>query len=361
LARRCRESGIPVSVDGGVLLARALSVIDCARLEDVYWACRTVLTSDPAHARAFDEAFHEVFGVGGGLVSGEVEIGQPGSDPSADAVQAEGPAGGADVAEVGVALVDAASEEGHSASESLRQRDFADCDPDELAEARALLASLHVHRPTRTSRRGVRSRRGSIDLRRTLQGSLRTGGEVMRLARTRPGRRPRRLVLLCDVSGSMAPYSRELLRFLHVVTASARDVEAFTVGTRLTRITRQLRTTDPDAALGAAAQEVRDWSGGTRLGEGIREVNDRWAGTAARGAVVVVLSDGWDCGDPAVLDREMARLGRVAQRVVWVNPLRASDGYQPLAAGMAAALPHVDDFVDGHSVAALERLVELLA
>jgi hypothetical protein len=174
--------------------------------------------------------------------------------------------------------------------------------------------------------------------------------------------RPRRVVLLCDVSGSMEPYARALLRFLHVAVAGRSRVEAFALGTRLTRLTRELATRDPDAALAAAASRVVDWSGGTRLGEGLREFNDRWGVRGmARGAVVVVLSDGWDRGDPDVLADEMARLARVAHRVVWVNPLKASPDYAPLARGMAAALPHVDDFVTGHSVAALEELVEVIA
>jgi uncharacterized protein with von Willebrand factor type A (vWA) domain len=160
----------------------------------------------------------------------------------------------------------------------------------------------------------------------------------------------------------MEPYARALLRFLHASVASGSRVEAFAVGTRLTRLTRQLSARDPDAALRQAATAVVDWSGGTRLGDGLRAFNDRWGVQGlARGAVVVILSDGWDRGDPNVLAGEMGRLRRVAHRVVWVNPLKASPGYAPLARGMAAALPYVDDFVEGHSVASLENLVEVVA
>jgi hypothetical protein len=160
----------------------------------------------------------------------------------------------------------------------------------------------------------------------------------------------------------MEPYARALLRFLHAAVAGGSRVEAFAVGTRLTRLTRQLSARDPDAALRQAATAVVDWSGGTRLGAGLRVFNDRWGVRGlARGAVVVILSDGWDRGDPEVLAGEMARLRRVAHRVVWVNPLKASPGYAPLARGMAAALPYVDDFVEGHSVASLENLVEVVA
>jgi len=168
-------------------------------------------------------------------------------------------------------------------------------------------------------------------------------------------------VLLCDVSGSMQPYARALLRFLHAAVVGRGRVEAFALGTRLTRITRELSSRDPDAALSGAARAVLDMAGGTRLGEGLRAFNDRWGVRGmARGAVVVVLSDGWDRGDPAALAGQMARLHRVAFRVVWVNPLKASPGYAPLARGMAAALPYVDAFVEGHSLASLEQLVEVI-
>jgi hypothetical protein len=193
---------------------------------------------------------------------------------------------------------------------------------------------------------------------------LRTGGEVLRPAREEPGERPRRLVALVDVSGSMEPYARALTRFAHAAVAARRrgQVEVFALGTRVTRITRELATHDPDRALRRATDAVADWSGGTRLGEGLRRFNDRWGVRGlARGAVVVILSDGWDRGDPAVLGDELARLGRVAHRVVWVNPLKASPGYAPLAGGMAAALPHVDEFVEGHSIASLEALAEVVS
>ncbi len=169
-------------------------------------------------------------------------------------------------------------------------------------------------------------------------------------------------MLLCDVSGSMEPYARALVRFLHAAVVGRARVEAFVLGTRLTRITRELSTRDPDAALGAAARRVTDWSGGTRLGAMLREFNDQWGVRGmARGSVVVILSDGWDRGAPELLAEQMARLHRVAYRVVWVNPLKASPGFAPLARGMAAALPYVDEFVDGHSVASLEHLAEVVA
>jgi uncharacterized protein with von Willebrand factor type A (vWA) domain len=199
-------------------------------------------------------------------------------------------------------------------------------------------------------------------VRRTVRRSLRSGGEPVERLHVGPSERPRRIVLLCDVSGSMEPYARALVRFLHAAVVGRNRVEAFALGTRLTRITRELSSRDPDVAVAAAAQRVADWSGGTRIGEGLREFNDRWGVRGmARGAVVVILSDGWDRGEPALLAEQMARLHRIAYRVVWVNPLKATPEYAPLARGMAAALPFVDEFVEGHSIAALEDLVAVIA
>jgi uncharacterized protein with von Willebrand factor type A (vWA) domain len=251
-----------------------------------------------------------------------------------------------------------------SPADVLRHRDFATYTHAEHAEARRLMADLRLAGALRRSRRyrPVHRQRGRPDLRRTVRRSLRASGEPVRRVFQAPSSRPRRVVLLCDVSGSMEPYTRALLRFLHVAVAGRSRVEAFVFGTRLTRLTRELSSRDPDAALAAAASRVVDWSGGTRLGEGLRAFNDRWGVRGmARGAVVVVLSDGWDRGDPDVLAEEMARLARVAHRIVWVNPLKATPEYAPLARGMAAALPYVDEFVTGHSVAALEELVEVIA
>jgi uncharacterized protein with von Willebrand factor type A (vWA) domain len=246
----------------------------------------------------------------------------------------------------------------------LRARDFAEYTPDEHAEARRMMADLRLVSALRPSRRQrpTNETRGRTDLRRTVRRSLRSGGEATPRAVRTASSRPRRIVLLCDVSGSMEPYARALLRFLHVAVVGRGRVEAFALGTRLTRVTRELSSRDPDAALAAAAGRVLDWSGGTRLGDGLRAFNDRWGVRGmARGAIVVILSDGWDRGDPAVLGAEMARLARVAYRIVWVNPLKATPEYAPLARGMAAALPFVDDFVEGHSLGALEELVGVIA
>jgi uncharacterized protein len=232
-----------------------------------------------------------------------------------------------------------------------------------MAELERLLEAVRFASPRRRSRRYVRSRRRSRrpDLPRTVRSAVRAGGEPVRTLWKAPSDQPRRIVVLCDVSGSMEAYARLLMRFVHVVVSTRGRVEAFTIGTRLTRVTRELSVHDPDVALARAAGSVEDWSSGTRLGETLREFNQRWGARGlARGAVVLVFSDGWDRGDPEVLGLEMARLSRVAHRVVWVNPLKASPGYAPLARGMAAALPYVDHFVEGHSLASLEFLAQLV-
>ena len=252
----------------------------------------------------------------------------------------------------------------YSRAEVLRQRDFAHYSPQEFAEARRLMGDLRMAGSMRRSRRMRPSRRrpGPPDLRRTVRRAIRAGGEPINRAFVEPAERPRRLVLLCDVSGSMEAYARGLVRFLHAAVVGRGRVEAFAIGTRLTRITRELSSRDPDAAIAAAARRVADWSGGTRLGEGLRQFNDEWGVRGmARGAVVVILSDGWDRGDPEVLGEQMDRLHRVAYRVVWVNPLKSSPNFAPLARGMAAALPHVDEFVEGHTLASLEHLARVVS
>jgi hypothetical protein len=200
------------------------------------------------------------------------------------------------------------------------------------------------------------------DIRRTVRSTIQAGGEPIERHFSAPTPRLRRLVLLLDVSGSMEPYARALLRFVHAAVAGRQKVEAFAMGTRLTRITRELTSRDPDIALRAAGRRVVDWSGGTRLGADLREFNDQWGVRGlARNSIVVVMSDGWDRGDPDELSEQMQRLHRVTHRLIWVNPLKVTPGYAPLARGMAAALPHVDRFVEGHSIAALEELTALIS
>jgi uncharacterized protein with von Willebrand factor type A (vWA) domain len=354
--RLLRAAGIDVPTGSTVVFAQALAAVGIDRRDGVYWAARATLLRTPVDRARFDACFDAWW------LGSTDGAGAPPAPPQpvvvalddADEAAAEGavpPPG--DVRTVR-----------WSGAEVLRAKDFGACSADELDEAAQLMASLRLGGARRRSRR-LRSsgRRGSRpDLRGTVRSALRTDGEAIRAVRRSPTTRPRRVVLLVDVSGSMEPYARALVRFVHAAVAGRQKVEAFTLGTRLTRLTRELSTHDPDDALARAAAAVPDWSGGTRLGEGLRAFNDTWGVRGmARGAVVVVLSDGWDRGDPAVLGEQVARLSRVAHRVVWANPLKASPGYQPIAGGMAAALPFVDDFVEAHCLDSLATLADVVA
>jgi uncharacterized protein with von Willebrand factor type A (vWA) domain len=249
-----------------------------------------------------------------------------------------------------------------SPDERLRHQDFAKLTPSELLRLRELTEQMSLAPPPRRSRRKARNRRGvSLDVRATLRRARRTGGEPLVLVRRRRRLRPRRLVLLCDISGSMEPYARAYLQLLVSSVTGAR-AQVFTFATRLTPVTRALRSAHPDQALERAGRAAPDWSGGTRIGEAIKVFNDRYGRRGlARGAVILVLSDGWDTGDPRLLGREMERLRRLAFHLIWVNPRKAAPGYAPLAGGMAAALPYVDRFVSGHSLAALDEVIEAIA
>jgi uncharacterized protein with von Willebrand factor type A (vWA) domain len=249
-----------------------------------------------------------------------------------------------------------------SGAEVLRHRDVAELTVVERDQLRRLFALLVPAAPMRLSRRRGPSAHGSIHRARTVRRALRDGGEVTRLVHHRARPRPRRVVLLIDVSGSMSPYADALLRFAHAaVRARPASTEVFTIGTRLTRVTRELRLRDPDKALAASGSAIPDWSGGTRLGEVLKAFLDRWGqrGTA-RGAIVVVCSDGWERGGAEMLAEQMNRLQRLAHAVVWVNPHKGRAGYEPLTAGMIAALPSVDHFVAGHSLAAFEELAGVI-
>ena len=357
--RALRAEGLAAPVGSTIAFVEAVGALDVNRRDDVYWAGRATLVRRPEDTPVYDRVFARCFA---GtevllLVAPEEQTirialddeDDDGGEPPDDADNND---------DDGVPTISVR----WSPVEVLRTRDFAAYSPEEFAEAKRLMADLRLAGALRSSRRQRRARRGRPDVRRTVRRALRSGGEPVRRSFVGPSTRPRRVVLLCDVSGSMEPYARALVRFLHAAVVGRNQVEAFALGTRLTRITRELSSRDPDVAIAAAAQRVVDWSGGTRIGEGLREFNDRWGVRGmARGAVVVILSDGWDRGEPEVLAEQMARLQRVAFRVVWVNPLKATPEYAPLARGMAAALPYVDEFVEGHSLAALEDLVEVIA
>ncbi len=251
----------------------------------------------------------------------------------------------------------------YSASEVLKGKDFAHFTPEEVEQAKRFMARIAWRISQRRSRRTVRSPKGRyLDLRRSLRANMKYGGEPMELARRRQKMKPRQVVLICDISGSMDRYSRLLLQFMHTVEQGLNRVEVFVFGTRLTRITRQLRVRDIDSALERVSKEVQDWAGGTRIGESLLQFNTRWARRVlGRGAIVLIISDGWDRGDVDVLRREMARLQRGAYRLIWLNPLLGSPTYQPLTRGIQAALPYVDDFLPVHNLDSLEALAESLA
>ncbi|HLH99705.1 MAG TPA: VWA domain-containing protein [Acidimicrobiales bacterium] len=360
-AHALRAAGLAVPVGSVTTFAAALAEVGMDRRDRVYWAGRATLLCRQEDTETYDRVFASWWLRQDGLVRAEsvpvpleVALDDGGDEDQPDDDQPDD--------HEGVPAVTLR----WSAVEVLHDKDFAAYDADEWRDFSRLVARMRLAAETRPGRRRRpdRHHRGHPDLRRTVRRALRTDGEPLARAWRNPGPRPRKVVLLVDVSGSMEPYARALLRFAHA-TVTGRGTsgsEVFTLGTRLTRITRELAGHDPDASVREAAAAVADWSGGTRLGDGLREFNDRWGvrGTA-RGAVVVVLSDGWDRGDPEVMAEQMARLGRVARRVVWVNPLKASPGYAPLARGMAAALPYVDDFVEGHSLAALFHLADVIA
>lgn len=250
-----------------------------------------------------------------------------------------------------------------SHDEVLRTKDFAQCSWEEVQACKALIQQMRwriEERPTRRRRPAPHGR--ALDFRRTLRRNMRYGGEVLQLAWRETQTTPRPLVVICDISGSMERYSRILLQFVHAITAGLGEVEAFVFGTRLTRITRQLRHSDIDDALDAVSKQVVDWSGGTRIGDAVKEFNYRWGRRVlGHGPVVMLISDGWDRGDSTLLRREMDRLQRSCHRLIWLNPLLGSPGYEPLTVGMQAALPYVDDFLPVHNLVSLEQLGRQLA
>jgi uncharacterized protein len=376
--RYLRAEGLPVGTGRILAFCDAAGVLSVsvgasrrseqASRDRLYWAGRTTLVSHPTHIVRYDELFTRYFGrgaVGDALSSIGSGLAPPDEAP-------EGPGGRGEGGET-IALghaTDAEGAEGHAAvpaiassAESLRAKSFEELSDAERAAARALLARLRVALPARRTRRLRPDRAGRhFDLRRTLRSSLRTHGEPFHKA-TRGRRTGRRgLVLVLDISGSMGPYSRALMQFGYAAMGAGRRVDVFCFGTRLTNVTRPLRATDPDTALARASQAVEDWEGGTRIGESLKELLDGYSSSASvRGAVVVICSDGLERGDPELLGAQMARLSRLAHRVVWVNPLKGSPLYSPLARGMNAALPHIDEFVPGHNVASLESLAATLS
>jgi len=354
--RELRATGLPVGTGQVLSFCRGLARLDPTDLRDVYWSGRTCLVSRHDDLAAYDDAFARYF-LGAPAQRLVVTAGgTPAIDERRPALHAPAPAAGTE-------RETSPRDVGHAASdvEVLRGKDFADCDPDELAAIGRLLAGLVIATPWRKSRRTQRARKGTRpDLRRALREHVRDGA-VRDIPRRRPRVRPRPLVLLLDVSGSMSAYSRALLQFAYAVTRGPGRVEVFCFGTRLTRVSGALARRDPDEALRQAADAVVDWEGGTRIGDSLREYLRSWAWRGGcRGAVVVICSDGLERGDPDVLAAAMARLARLAYRIVWVNPLKAGPAYEPATRGMRAALPHIDLLVSGHNLASLAELATVI-
>jgi uncharacterized protein len=355
LAGEMRARGARIGSDELIAAQRALAAIDPAAPDQARLALRATLCSGRGDLATFEIAF-------------ALWIHEPPTDPEAPLVDPMATAvlpraavpgsGRAPVLDPEPELRPAA----WSDVELLHDKDFADYTDAERALARSIMRRIAARGPHRRSRRTRTSRRRSHrpDPRATLRASMRHVGEPFDRRWRASTERPRALILVCDVSGSMEPYSRMLLQYAQACVAARRRCEAFALGTRLTHVTAELRGRDPDLALRRAAEVVADWSGGTRIGDALAELNRAHGPRIGRGAVVVILSDGWDRGDPELLEREIARLGRCAHRLVWLNPLKASPEYEPLTRGMVAALPHVDAFLAGNSLASLEELAALM-
>jgi uncharacterized protein with von Willebrand factor type A (vWA) domain len=369
-------AGLPVGPDRCERFARAIMLVRPETNRALFWCATATLVSDPADVPLLTRVFDLVFGGFGDPASGRGDQLNPpvpappaNAPPPPGAPPMAGPRGtagrsvvadrptGADRPTTELPYPAAAT-----AAERLAGRDFAELSAEELAELSAAMRRLALATPPRRSRRPVVAARGhTVELRSTLRAARRTVGHPVRLRYRRRRQRPRRLVVLCDISGSMAPYARALLQLVYCA-AGAAHAEVFTFATRLTRLTRVLERTPPAQALARAGQAAPDWSGGTRIAASLKEFNERYGARGlARGAVVLIISDGWETGDPAELGRQMARLSRLAYRIVWANPRTQSARYRPLAGGMAAAWPYCDAVVSAHRLAALDELLAALA
>ena len=409
-----RSAGLPAGPDRSERLAGALSVMRATTLAELHACALATMVSAPAQVDVFERVFNELFGAAGPGGPRRPEVTAPqsnmvvesaeradasaeGSEPSA-ARGDELPEGlhGLDEALTGAEAFEASADQDSAAdsdasrpavrrvasmTERLRERDFAQLSPSELAQLATLMRQLVIAVPPRRTRRYRPRKDGArLDMRRTMRQATRTGGEPIRIARQAVRVRQRRLVVLCDISGSMEPYARAILQLMYVASRSAaasggggsgfsgptRDAarprtEVFTFATRLTRLTPYLAAATPETMLARAGQAAPDWAGGTRIGAALREFNDRYGTRGmARGAVVLIISDGWETGDPALVGAQMARLHRVAYRIVWANPRTQSDRYRPEVGGMAAAWPYCDAVVSAHNFESLDELLAAL-
>jgi uncharacterized protein len=350
--RVLREVGVEVGPGRVADALKGLDSVELARQDDVYWTLRQTLVSRREDLESFDLAFNSWFLAVAAARPARATLEPPKGERRKGGEPGPGPEVEGGETEVG----------GWNADELLRRKDFGAMTPEELVRAKKLIKAIAVARAQRRTRRLRPDARGrALDVRGLVRASLATGGDpVQRTFRSRADA-PRKLVLILDVSGSMDAYARALLLYIHAARGTGRRVEAFAFGTRLTRLTPELGSRDPERALAAAAARVADWSGGTRIGGSLKAYNDEWGRRSlSQGAVVVILSDGCERGDTELVDREMARLARQAFAVVWVNPLKGHPQYEPRAGGMRAALPHVDRFLSGHDVASLEALGTVL-
>jgi uncharacterized protein len=354
--RVLREAGLEVGPGRVSDALHGLDAVDLGRQEDLYWTLRQTLVSRADDLDVFDRAFAAWF-----LRAPELAPPRTPESERGRGVRAAARDGQANAADGAADGEERAA--GWSYDELLRRKDFSELTKEELARLRRAIDALAAARPQRRSRRLRRHPHGTtLDMRRLVRASLATGGDPVDRAFRRRIETHRKLIVLCDVSGSMEPYSRAILMFVHALLESGRGVEAFAFGTRLTRLTEELAGVDPERALEEASKRVVDWSGGTRIGASLKAFNDLWGRRAlSRGAIVMVVSDGWEREDTATVGREMARLARCAYAVIWVNPLKGHPDYEPLAGGMRAALPHVDRFLPGHNLESLEDLAGVLA
>lgn len=374
-----RAAGIPVSPDRCERFARAVILANTSNRREIYWIGRVTLLTDHAQVPRYDALFERFFREQFAEYL-ERDTNEPGPEPAPipDRNSSEEQSEQAvDELSMTASAVDAVptSDDGEepdesdedvavmvSSEERLMDADFAQCTPEELALIRFLVHRIRLTPPMRRARRMRRDARGSvIDLRATLRAAQRTGGEPAELMRRKTSARPRRVVLITDVSGSMEPYARV---YLHLMRGAvlALNAEAFAFSTRLTRLSRSLQTGTADQAYTHARAAAKDWSGGTRIGQALEDfIRNYGRRGMARGAIIVIVSDGWDTGEPERLTMAMQQLGRMAHRIIWVNPRKAAPGYVPAVAGMKAALPYVDTFVSGHSVRALQEVVAAIA
>jgi len=382
-ARLLRRAGVKTTTGQAMDFVRAIEHIDISRREEFREAARACLVTHKDDLPVFDRLFDLYWRAKPEYTDGLLQ--QPDRDDLVELAPEEGEEAeeteGSSIEGARGRRLDAIeaieeAEEGegsetesladafsYSPAEILREKDFADFTEDELAQIRRFMQQLTWQIGRRRSRRKVASPKGRfIDPRRTMRRSLQSGGVPLTLARRQTKTKPRQLVVICDVSGSMDRYSRILLQFIYAVENGMAKVEAFVFGTRLTRVTRLLKHQDIDEAMRRVAREVQDWSGGTRIGQSLQSFNQEWARRVLRnGAVVLIISDGWDRGDPQLLAQEMARLQRSCYRLIWLNPLLGSPRYEPLTRGIQAALPYIDDFMPIHNFASLEALAKHLS